>query len=429
MRNELLNKIRSLSQLLMLSGTCNILMFALVIYWYAKEHPPTPVCEKKPTDIQNIPIAQATSSNQLVIQSFADLDFKTLVQELHQSETLENGFTHRDLALGYLITEHHFDSNRAFIELSKPAQPRRIIYQDLEGKSKELRTYADFKEMHFLAAISFGSKEKWPFTAEGLFYLLDQNEGEAKKSLKYAFYLTQEFMSVELLFKRSNENIQRDELLQMLLEGPWDSLAKFAEYQRVSQDLSDRQRRHFLASYVKAGSPTAASLMLKTDAAYAVKHLTDEEAVAILVLSNDLTRDAAKYALTMLASPRNDAVWKAAAIRLYQYTGDPVPNDLNKSLAIKRFLPNLVEKTAVPSLPPKPLVSQQVKQPSIVKTEVPSPAAKPSKKKQWKRGYTVKKGDTLWKIGHLFNVDVRELKEYNNIHNEELTPGTMIIVP
>lgn len=434
MRNKLLKKIRTLSQLLMISGACNILMLALVIYWYVKECPPTPLCEKKPAVTQNTPISQATASNERAIQSFQGRTFQDLFKELNRSEMLENGFTHRDLALGYLITEHHFDIKRAFIDIPKPSQRRRIIYKDKSGKQKELKTFADLREGHFLAAIAFGSKEKWPLTAKGLFLLLQEEGNSTNKSLKYAFFLTPEFTSVEHLFKRSNEEVRRDTLLQMICEGPWEILAQFADYQRVSQNLSDMQRRQLLINYVMAGSPTAASLLLKTDAEYALKNLNDDEAIAILTLSKEKTRDAAKYALTMLASPRSDSVWKVAAARLYEYTGEPAPQDVSKYSAIKKFLPGLAEKAVTP--PQKQI--QPVKQQVIAKPQAPTPppapkptpvVAKSPKKTHWKRGYTVQKGDTLWKIGHLFNVDVNELKSYNNIRNEDLTPGTMIIVP
>lgn len=432
MRNKLLKKIRTLSQLLMVSAACNILMLALVIYWYAKERPPTPLFEKKPVPTQNIPITQATSTNQAVIQSFDGKTFDALIIHLNNPSMLENGFTHRDLAIGYLITEHYFDSNRAFVDIPKPNQLRKIIYKDKNGHQKELKTYADLKEGHFRAAISFATKEKWPLTAKGLFRRLQDQNAKTDKSLKYAFYLTPEFMSVELLFKRANEEINSSQILQMLLEGPWEALAQFSEYQRISQDLSATQRRKLLINYVLTGSSTAASLMLKTDPDYAIKNLNDKEAIAILTNTKERTRDAAKYALNMLASPRSDEVWKAASALLYKYIGEPLPNDLNKAAVINRFLPSLAEKK-MSITPSKPIqeVAQKViskRQPQPL-TPPPPQITKPVLKNQWKRGYTVKKGDTLWKIGHLFNVDVKDLKEYNNIQNEELTPGTMIIVP
>jgi LysM repeat protein len=48
---------------------------------------------------------------------------------------------------------------------------------------------------------------------------------------------------------------------------------------------------------------------------------------------------------------------------------------------------------------------------------------------QWKRAYTVKSGDSLWKIGRMFNIDIDELKRRNNITTDSLAPGTMLIVP
>lgn len=442
MTKTLLTKMRTLSQLLLLSAACNILMFALVIYWYVKERPPTPLCEKKPISLQRIQPSEATLSNQLVLQSFQGIAIGELLHHLHLATILENGFTYRDLALGYLITEHHFDINRAFAEIARPSQPRRIFYKDTQGQQKELHTYADLKEHHFLAAIAFGTQEKWPLTSKGLFALLQNKGSKAESSLNYAFYLTPEFMAVELLFKRSNENIAKEQLLQMLVEGSWETLSQFATYQLVSQDLSDEQRRKQLMHYVAARSPAAAAILLKTDTQYAIQRLDDHEVTTILSLLEQPTPDAAKYALTMLTSPRSDSVWKAAAERLYHYTEEPLPSNFDKSTVLKHFFPQLEDKkeqhkknsanariSLRPTVSPARTIAKSTQQPQKNAVTAKMPTATKPAQIRWKRGYTVKQGDTLWKISQLFRIDVKELKAYNQIQKEELTPGTMIIVP
>lgn len=433
MRNELLKKTRFLTQLLIFSGATNLVLAAYVFYWTINERPPIPICEGKPQSIiENQKVSVATNLNQQVIQSFEKKPLKEIYSnDLSNKQLLDNGFTQRDLALGYLISHYHLDFERALNGKHPPKEKRYMSYLSNAASRKKLATYTDLSDSHFEAVKEFISKERWPFTSQGLYHLLQQQREAPEKSLKYAFYLTPEFRSLLLLFTRSIQEHSREELLNMVLEGPWQLLEDFFEKQRISQNHSDAERQHLLVSYLKNGSITSSELLLKSDFYYVVKKLDDQQVIALLALSKKATPNSARFALAMLASPRSDRVWKAAALRLYQYTGQKAPASLDRNAALARFLPVAKQKNEEKKVAVAPGINSSFKPLTHAKVNIPPTPIKkiPPAKKPWKRGYTVMEGDTLWKIARLFHVDVKELKARNPSISHELKPGTMIMVP
>ncbi|MEC7839709.1 MAG: LysM peptidoglycan-binding domain-containing protein [Chlamydiota bacterium] len=414
-----LKKLRKLSQLLIFSGTMNIIMLATLAYWHIKERPPTPVCERKPASYKPLEIS---TDNNAIINSLSGLPQEELIKALKNNTLVDNGYYIRDLALGVLTTHHYFDLDRALIGNTKPSQKRFLIYTDETGNKKELTVFSGLNEPHYAAIETFIKTEKWPLTSQGLFYQLQKEGSSSNKSLKYAFFITPEYMTIELLFKRAPQNISRDEILDVLLQGSWSMLANFSEKQRIAQDLSDEQRRTLLLNYIDKGSTCAATLFLKTDSVYAIKKLDDDHVVAILKLSTERTANAARFALATLASPRSDDVWKEASHRLYEFSGETKPEKFNRNQVLTRFLPLTVQEKEPVKQPPKNIIPKTINKKAIVKAPKP-------KTSNWKRAYTVMEGDSLWKISRMFKVDIQELKKHNNLKNDSLTPGSMIIVP
>ncbi len=399
MRNQPLHKIQKLTKLLILSGTINILMFAFLGYWYIKERPPVPVCERKPKFSEIAVRSEAINDR---INTLFPLSFDRLIQQLNDKTSLESGYLARDLALGCMICFHDFDPSRVLPENLTQTRQRFFVYTDSQKQKQKIPVFSGLNDHDFDRIIEFVKIEKWPFTSKGLFHKLKIPEYKESNNLKYAFYITPEFMSVELLFKRAGLQSDKEDLLRLLLEGNWEMLASFAAKQRIDQDLSEEERRSFLLRYIEIGSATAAAFFLKTDSKYAVKKLDDEHVVDILRLSRERTPYAARFALEALASPRNDSVWKEATERLYEFVGEKNPGLMGKDYAVSRFLSGQQS-------PPDPISTGLVK--------------------KWRRAYTVTEGDSLWKISRMFKVNVPELKKQNNMDTDILKPGTMILVP
>lgn len=447
-----LKRIRHLSQALMISGALNIVVLSLFIYWMMRERPPTPYCELKPASLeqQQIPLADHRGCAELLAQ-LSQLTFPQLINRLSQTQLIENGYAERDLALACMAAFHHFDVQRALPKDSQPKQRRLLAWKRTTPEPPiTLAVYPDLTSEQFESLIRFAKTERWPFTAEGLFLLLQKQkkDGSIDKNLTETFMLTPEFWTVELLFNRSGQTISKEEILTLLQEGEWLLLKRFVEHQRQLHDQSDARRQKFLLDYLNAGSPMAAMLLLKTEWDFSVKKLDDAQVTAILTLLPASFKDGNRFAKEMLTSPRSTTVWQQSSHWLFKEAGETLPKEWNYQVILARFAPEKLKSelktssssisSASPSVTPKvvstPIISSRMPvamSPPLRTWEKPKPEKKVVQpvKQPARRSYTVQEGDTLWKISRRFGVDVKVLKERNGLKTDAIKPGTILQVP
>ncbi len=457
-------RIRHLSLALIVSGALNIGVLSLLLYWVLSERLPTSYCELKPasSEQQQIPLADQRGCAEMLAQ-LSQLSFSQLVSRLSHAQLIENGYAERDLALACLTAFHYFDIQRA---LPKNAQPQQKRFLAWKPKRQELAipliVYPDLTQPQFDALIQFAKTERWPLTAEGLFLLLkNQKENNSfDHPLIETFVLTPEFWTVELLFNRAGQRMDKQEILTVLLEGNWMVLKQFVDQQRQVHDSSDARRQKFLLDYVKAGSPSAAVLLLKTDWDFAVKKLDDQQVLAILQLMPLSLPEGMIFAKEMLVSPRSTQVWRQASQWLYLQAGEQLPTDWTHYAALVRFVPEkasieLVSKPPVvlapipPSLPLvrakagratpiKPSASSK-SMPLVAQAASPKLVFKATKKPLAKKEasliqakaviYVVKEGDSLWKIAQRFGIKVDEIKKLNSLKSDTLKAGMALKIP
>jgi len=409
------NPTQRLVQALFLSGGLNVILLTFAGYAYLSEKTLAPVIEQKPAPKQALetPLAIDQSCNE-VIRYFLSLPYGQLIEKLHDPCLVENGYTKRDLALAILATCHHFDLPRALKGLSQPLQKRLISYEIAQNsKPSQIIAYPGLTDHHFRSIILFARTEKWPQTSRGLFLNL-RRQSNIEPSLADAFFLTPEFSAVETLFKRAEINVDKIELLNVIKEGSWPLLFRFAEQQKVAQDLSPAKRQRFLLDYIKMSSKSAAYLLLKTDGPFASKKLDDESVLAILNLIDCKTSEAEKFALDLLTNPRSDQVWKLAASRLYEYAGEPKPEKSLHHAALIRFVP---QASLTQPLSPKEISVKENLDPA------------PQKPNALERTYIVQNGDSLWRISRRFHVEIDAIRLHNNIEGDFLHPGNVLRIP
>ncbi len=461
MENKNVDQVRRLTQGVFLSGALNIVLLALFFYWLVREVPPRPYCELKPAEQQEeqIPLA-INHGNAEIIRSFRELLLDQLVAKLNDTQLVENGYTQRDLALAALFAFHHFDISRALLGQAQPSQMRMMPYaKNRDGALMEVVVYPGMSDPQFQAIIHYAHTERWPLTSQGLFQLLRKQKGQYDTTLADAFFLTPEFLAVEMLFNRSEKNVEKKDLLSVLSQGDWKLLSSFVEQQRLVQDLSPARRQRFLNDYIDRESRAAAYLMLKTDGAFALRKLDDEHVIAVLKLLVVKTPETEQFAIALLDSPRSDAVLTAAGQKLFDFAGEPIPEKDVYQAARARFsqqkhaemvaapqapaaLPPAVAPTKVSksvplkqSKPPlAPLMKKEKKavaqtQTSLIPTKKTPPATKKAVLPRRSKMYVVADGDSLWKIAKRFNVEVEVLRKVNRLKSDSLKPGTPLLIP
>ncbi len=177
-------------------------------------------------------------------------------------------------------------------------------------------------------------------------YMALKKGDKASQSLLDAFFMTKEFQAMEGLLNQGNFKIDRLKLLELSLQGDWDSLSAFYEEQKMSCDISSERRQQFLLDYIDKNSKAAAHLMLITDDDFAIAKTKDASALKILQLLQEASPEAENFAQEMLRSSRLDEVKKLAAKRLFQYVGESVSDDKLLTAAFSRFnVETAVEKT------------------------------------------------------------------------------------
>lgn len=440
----LLQRVRRLSQLLLISGALNIGVLSLLLYWALREKPPTPYCELKPTQ-QQIYLSDQRKCTE-VLAELSQLSFPQLVNRLSNTQMVEDGYAERDFALAILSAFHHFDVYRALPKHAQPQQKRYFSWKpNPNDPSIPLIIYPDLQQHHYDALIQFAKTERWPLTSEGLFLILKEqmNKNALNDNLIETFYLTPHYWTVELLFNRSGQPLEKREILQLILEGEWPVLKNFVEQQKQLQDTSDSRRQKLLADYLKEGSSTSATLLLKNDWEFAVKKLDDQQALALLQAMPIQLPESEQFAKEMLASPRSASVWKKASQWLYAKSGELFPEPWDYQTALTRFAPDklpLITKKETPIVqqivsniePPKlqpeikklpavtPKTTKIEKKPEVKKTQKPDP--KP-------RIHVIQEGDSLWKIARRYGVKIEEIRKINGLQSDNLQVGSTLKIP
>ena len=441
MKNELLLKLKRVRNALLASGILNIFFIFFIILWTRETSSPIAELNQTLYKTSKKPI-RAEKSTQDILLIMGVKTFRELKTDLTDKPLVENGYTVRDFALSTLISQHHFNIEKAFSKNEKLKQKRKIAYTDSVGKRKEIILFSDAEEEHFDAALAFLKEETWPITPYGMYLKLLESKDHQDPSLVYAFQLSKEFKNLETMMQKAFVSTTSSELLQLVLEGPFDTL------KQLNSILFDEEvkefKRDFLLSYISLGSEVALTLLLRSDFEFAVKKTDDRTVIKILSLLNKKLPQSRKFALALLLSPRAENIWELAAKKMYELSDEMIPEALTRQQALQRFAPVVLTKNIKLEQKPKPLKLAQEKQEPIKLATAAKPPAiepkptaieqKPTEKpvkseKKGKRAYIVQDGDTLLKVGKRYNANIVEIREINALATDELLPGTLLKLP
>lgn len=387
-----MRKHKALTLGLIISGALNIGFIIHSGTAYKESASPSMI---KPLYVQK---KQVQTSLDSAVANLKQMSFSSLLTCLTNKEHILDGLTKRDLALSCLNSFHHFDLNKALN--GSTFQTRSIKLND----GQEILVFPGLSNTQFEAVIKYGYQEKWPFTTLGLYKILQTSQKPLENSFYQAFFMTQEFQSLQTLFQKTHAIVDSTTLLTLIKEGGFDILDQFFKSQQQLLDLSTDKRRSVLLNYLSAGSKTAASLLVNFDADFALKRLEDQGILLTLSLLTEKNDFSENFCKSLLQSPRCDAVINAAAEKLTLFTGIAPKNIIR----LHDHRDDLVQSSAF-----------------SITTEEPKAIANVPKFKE----HIVKEGESLWKISRAYSVKVDDIVRVNDMDKDRLYPGMILRIP
>ncbi|SCA63847.1 Uncharacterized protein SCG7086_BG_00040 [Chlamydiales bacterium SCGC AG-110-P3] len=397
--------------ILMTSGILNVVMLGYISFGVIRNRDHAPVCVHVDASKEVAPedALLGSSTNAEMVADFRYMSLDQLVSRLVDTRLVEDGYTQRDLALACLVAFHQFDLPKALLGQPQPSQQRQIVIGGQDGvPSVAIIVYPALNEDQFAAIARFANNERWPLTSLGLFRRLQLDTDKDDPTLAEAFYLTREFLAIEVLFNRKVHPPEKTKLLKLALSGDWSTLSRFCRLQQRQQDYSAARRQALLLDYLGNGVPVAAELLVETEAAFTAKKLDDMTVVRVLELLESPVSAAMEFAVDILTSPRGDIVWEAAAQALYRLSGDTPPEMMDHAAVVQQFAPGYAEAVAALAMGVKDEFDGDQQDKEVI--------------------HTVKRGDSLWKISREYKVKIDEIKKINNLHSDFLKPGCRLVI-
>jgi hypothetical protein len=391
--NPWLKKNRLLTKILLISVSLNIGLITKVFF----------ISESKLSAFEaKTKTILVDKTNGEILSSYFKMALPDLLLELKDKTFLQDGYTKRDLALSCLVNYHYINLEKAIP--GKILQKRKLtFYHNEGGESFQITVFPNLDDLDFQLVEKFLKEEKWPFTSEGLFLELKKEFKNEDSLLRAAFFASKEFYFLYSNLKRLNEGVSKESILNFLLQGSFTDLSDW--YSRaISNEDNLMNIRLFFDTYIKIGSTRAAELWVMLDSEYILRKLTDLELNSIIQLIEKEDLSTNIFLRQILCSVRSDEVRKSAALKLFKFCKEQVPEPYDHELALRRFLPKFFSS-----------------QERSVKVEKPQA--------QILKKHVVLEGDSLWKISKKYGVAIEEIRRVNQLQKDKLKPGQEIIIP
>ena len=234
-RDSWVKKAKWLTQALIISGALNVGLLSTFLYFtLTKERTTLSVDLKDSSEQTTLTLAGMEE----LLARCSHLSFEELVHRLSDRNHVEAGLSQRDLALGCLVSFHHFNIERALG--GHPVEKRQLT-----SNQKNLTVFPGLADYQFQAIISYAKTEKWPLTSEGLFYEIKKREPPFESSLVEAALLTPEFHFIHLLFSKTGLHLKKDHMITLLVQGSWETIEKTSAHLRSATTFSSERQARF----------------------------------------------------------------------------------------------------------------------------------------------------------------------------------------
>ncbi|MBS0648708.1 MAG: LysM peptidoglycan-binding domain-containing protein [Verrucomicrobia bacterium] len=409
-------KSRFLTQALIFSGALNIGLLTSFVYFVLHEKKESVAFELQPVSQPESKKMLQQLSNAETVAHYATMSYAELVDLLSNQEAVEEGYKKRDLALASLAAFHFINLDKALHGF--PVQKRLLSFQRKEGPERvDITVYPGLTEDQYQAVLQFIKTEKFPFTAQGLFFEIQQSKMPRDPSLLEAFFLTPEFTALSTLLNRAGVPLPAEYVVDLIAQGDWLLLQQFTQEQKLAQDLSPLRLKNLLCNYIRGRSVLAAKILLEWDREFILKKFEDPDLMAFLDLFPHKTGSLELLLKELITSPRSDAIWKKAAEKLYVFAGATCPDPYDHLATLQTFAPNFVPKTV------------KIEQLAVAKTTSAIEPSKPAVAVKTKRTHVIQNGDNLWKIARKYKVSIEALRKANHLDSDKLRPGKELLIP
>lgn len=378
-------RFRWITQTLILSICLNIIFIGIFFYFFVRENPLTLSIDYFPKE--ETP-KKVVGSTQELIKHYLSCPYNELLTQLDQLELVEYGFRKRDFALAVLVKRDYLDIQRALGRKYLPVRKMLLEPDD------EFPLFMQISEGDIEKIKHFIQLEPWPLSAEGLFMQL--KHGKREHSLLMAFFQTPEFLMLESIFARGENKLKKRDLLDLVMEGSFETLSSFSKGLKKEGDFSDEARRCFILHYITAGSSKAAHIFLISDFSYIVKSLSNESLISLLEVLPP-SEESALLIQKILESPREDSL----------------------KLKAKKWL-TLLEERSEDVARVIPRVGTGQLRPVFRETPLPSPSP---------QMHVVQPGESLWIIAKKYQVKVDDLMRVNQLQTSQLQVGKVLKIP
>ena len=307
-----------------------------------------------------------------LLQGYFQKKFSELASELSNKELISDGYKICDLAIGIMSSYHYLDLSKALMGETLEEREISFVHRD-GGEVFSLSLYPDLKEYHYSLIKAYIDEYKYPFTTEGLFAEIKIQKNNAPTDLISSFMISKEFTALYTFINRFFNCLEKEELLYILSMGSYKDIEKFYYLYLENMEKPLDVARYFFKTYCSYNCREAAALWISIDQEYVLHQLDNIELSLVLNLV-----DNKDFLEKLYKSSRGIAIRKIAAKKLHISSIIDLPQKVNNKFTNE---------------------------------------------------YTVKKGDSFWKIANHHNISIEDLKKANKFPSEILQPGQKMVIP
>ena len=317
----------------------------------------------------------ATETIASQLKTYFHANVSTLIQELSNQALVEEGQKRCDLALACLVSLHYFDLERA---LPGTSFEKREVTFSFDDKEVRFPLFAGLPASAYTSICAFAKGEMYPFTSEGVFQMLAHSFPKSPRDLKETFFHSSEFHFIERALVRAGFKGEKEEVLQLLIKGTWDTIIAFSKELRSSERGTFESLGSFLTYFIEKEEPLAAQLLIELDQEYAIKKLSDVQFEKVLAL----------------AQPSSDAARAFFQEAAHGLRADQLRAKAGQALSSLNHF-------------------EQKEPPQNIEPQV----------------HFVLPGDTLWKIASKYGISMSDIKEANALNSNYLFAGQVLKIP